>query len=77
MKAQTNGVTVLAEYDRVRCKWALRNQAAMENAGIAPLGPFSKFFDMKEDAWEPVHCAAAPGKFIGLNKNIFSRTNYS
>lgn len=49
----------------------------METAGIAPLGPFSKFFDMKEDAWEPVHCAAAPGKFIGLNKNIFSRTNYS
>ena len=67
----------IAKYGRFRSQWARKERAAMETAGIAPLGPFSKFFDMKEDAWEPVHCAAAPGKFIGLNKNIFSRTNYS
>ena len=43
----------------------------METAGIAPLGYFSKFFDLKEDAWESALAAAIPGKFSKLNKNIY------
>jgi len=61
----------IAKYGRFRSQWARKERAAMETAGIAPLGYFSKFFDLKEDAWESALAAAIPGKFSKLNKNTY------
>ena len=52
---------------------AIAEEAGSAKAvNIALLGRFSKYFDLKEDAWESALAAVIPGKFIELNKKAFN-----
>lgn len=51
---------------------AIASQAGSAKAvNIALLGRFSKYLDIKEEAWDAALCAVVPGKFIELNKKAF------